>query len=74
MVKKERFVRVRKWYWKGLEGTYVCLTGMGTDMGKEMGNVSQKEREKERDHRTGILMKKKNEEWRKVKSGGKWGK
>ena len=40
---------------------------MGKDMGKETGNVSQRER---KDHRTGILVKKKNKEWRQVMSGG----
>lgn len=43
------------------------MAEMGKDMGKETGNVSQRER---KDHRTGILMKKKNEEWRQVMSGG----
>lgn len=48
----------------------MCVTGMGNNMGKETGNVSQK-RERSQARRTGILRRKKNEGWRKVKNGGK---
>lgn len=49
----------------------MCVTGMGNNMGKEMDNASQRETQKSSCAEKRGLMRKKNEDWRKVKNGGK---
>ena len=46
----------------------------GKQYGERDGKCESKERERSQARRTGILMRKKNEGWRKVKNGGKYNK
>jgi len=43
----------------------------GKQYGERDGKCESRERDRSQARRPGILMRKKNEEWRKVKNGGK---